>query len=248
MRPTPPSVIESLRTWANKRERLGVYPSATLFEFGSAEDLNEALARGLPGVRLSERLAVVADESAIDFRHFKLTGTRDYGLPPEKCVEVEQDGVTLGIDWARSDLLLETELKRFAERLEISANGRAGFRLTPASLAAGQQSGVTVAAVEEWFLQRTGQPLTAAARLLLTAAQVPPLQAHRQLILHVLSPEIADGLMQWPHTRAFIQSRLGPTALVVADENLQPLTTQLQELGIEIRAEAGTSDQRTALE
>ncbi|HMF11206.1 MAG TPA: helicase-associated domain-containing protein, partial [Gemmataceae bacterium] len=67
-RPTPSTVVESLRTWADKRERLTIYPAAALLEFGSPEDLNEALARGVPAVRLSDRLAVIADESALDYR------------------------------------------------------------------------------------------------------------------------------------------------------------------------------------
>jgi len=37
MRSLPPAVQESLRTWANKRERISVYPAATLFEFGAVE-------------------------------------------------------------------------------------------------------------------------------------------------------------------------------------------------------------------
>src|SRR5205807_3900297 len=75
MRVLPPSVLESLRTWANKRGRISIFPTATLFEFGSPEDLSEAVARGLAGVRISERLLVVAGEGTIDFRHFRLTGT-----------------------------------------------------------------------------------------------------------------------------------------------------------------------------
>src|SRR5208283_4842041 len=34
-RALPPSVVDSLRTWADKRERITIYPSATLFEFAS---------------------------------------------------------------------------------------------------------------------------------------------------------------------------------------------------------------------
>src|SRR5262249_30349893 len=120
-RPTPAPVIDSLRTWANKRDRITIYPAAALLEFGSAEELNEALARGVPALRLTDRLALVPNDDAIDFKHFRLTGTRDYGLPPEKCVTIEPDGVTLTIDLSRSDLLLETELPRFA-----GAVGRVG--------------------------------------------------------------------------------------------------------------------------
>ncbi len=234
-RAVPQAVLDSLRTWANKRERITIYPAATLLEFASAEDLNEALARGVPGVRLSDRLAVVASEEAIDFRHFRLTGTRDYGLPPDRCVRVEADGVTLTVDLARSDLLLETELPRFAEPAGgPSSNGRRQYRLTPASLAAAREAGINAVTLEGWFSQRTGGPLTPAARLLLTGAGNPAPQLRRHLVLHVASPEVADGLLQWPQTRSLIADRLGPIALAVAEEHLDVLRQRLAEAGISL--------------
>jgi hypothetical protein len=235
MRPTPPAVVESLRTWANKRERISIYPAATLFEFAAADELNEALARGLPAVRIAERLALVAEEKAIDFRHYRLTGTRDYVLPPDKCVEVEADGVTLLVDLARSDLFLETELQRFAEGEDrATANGRRLYRLTPASLQAARNSGLGIRDLEDWFAHRTGRPLSPAARLLLAGAQLPLLALRRELVLHVDTPEIADGLLQWPGTRSLIQARLGPTALTVAEEHAEILREKLRLLGVSL--------------
>jgi hypothetical protein len=232
-RALPPAVLDSLRTWANKRDRITVYPSATLLEFGSAEDLNEALARGLPATRLSDRLAVVASEEAIEFRHFRLTGTRDYALPPEKCVQVEADGVTLSVDLARSDLLLETELPRFAELIGGSpASGRRQYRLTPASLSAARSSGMTLTTVEIWFHQRAGQPLPPAVRLLMTAGEADAPRLRRHLVLHVAEEELADGIEQWPQTRELIEQRLGPTAFVVTEENVGPLRERLRAAGI----------------
>ncbi|HTU17675.1 MAG TPA: helicase-associated domain-containing protein [Gemmataceae bacterium] len=234
-RSLPPAVLDSLRTWSNKRDRITLYPSATLLEFGSAEDLNEALARGLPAVRLSDRLAVVVSEEAIEFRHFRLTGTRDYALPPEKCVHVEADGVTLSVDLARSDLLLETEIPRFAELVGGStADGRRQFRLTPASLSAGRSAGVTLTTLETWFHQRAGQQLPPAARLLMTAGLAEPPRLRRHLVLHVVDEDLADGLVQWPQTRELIEERLGPTALVVAEENVAALRERLSAAGITI--------------
>src|SRR5206468_5351052 len=131
----------------------------------SAAEMNEALARGLPAVRLTDRLAIVANEDAIDYKHFRLTGTRDYTLPPEKCVDVEADGVTLSIDLARSDLMLETELQRFAEPLGRKEVGRRFYQLTPASTAAGRDYGLTLVGLETWFTQRCGQAMPPAARL-----------------------------------------------------------------------------------
>jgi hypothetical protein len=229
----PPAVLDSLRTWSNKRDRITVFPSATLLEFGSADDLNEALARGLPAVRLSDRLAVAAGEEGIEFRHFRLSGTRDYALPPEKCVHVEADGVTLSVDLARSDLLLETELPRFAELAGgSSSNGRRLYRLTPASLNAGRAAGMTLPALEIWFRQRAGQSLPAAARLLMTAGQAEAPRLRRHLVLQVAAEELADGLMQWPQTRELIAERLGPTALVVVEENVTALRERLSAAGI----------------
>jgi hypothetical protein len=238
MRVLPPSVLESLRTWANKRERISIFPTATLFEFGSPEDLSEAVARGLAGVRISDRLLVVAGEGTIDFRHFRLTGTRDYSLPPEKCVEVDADGVTLAVDLVRSDLLLETELHRFAEPLDgPTVNARRRYRVTPTSLVRGRESGLSQRDLEEWFYQRSGQALSPAALLLLNGAQLAPPELRNQLVLHVASEELADGLVQWPGTRALIRERLGPTALVVAEEDVPILRERLATIGTTVSAE-----------
>jgi hypothetical protein len=232
-RALPPAVLDSLRTWSNKRDRITVYPSATLLEFPSAGDLDEALARGLPGVRVADNLAVVASEAAIDFRHFRLTGTRDYALPPERCVTFEPDGVTLAVDLARSDLLLETELPRFAEALDgARADGRRRYRLTPASLAAAREAGLSEAALEAWCQQRAGQLLPPAARLLMTAGQAEPPRLQRHLVLHVADPEVADGLLQWPETRGLIEAQLGPTALAVAEDKVELLRQRLRAAGI----------------
>jgi hypothetical protein len=234
-RATPPAVLDSLRTWANKRDRITVYPAASLMEFVSASDLDDALARGLPAIRVADTVAIVPSEDQIEFRHFRLTGTRDYALPPERCVSVEGDGVTLTVDLARSDLMLETEMARFADLIDRSGtNGKRQYRLTPASLARAREAGWTLTNLETWFSQRTTQPITPAARFLLTAAQLPAPQMRRHLVLHVEVPEIADGLVQWPGTRELIEERLGPTSLSVAEENVEALKARLAELGVRL--------------
>jgi len=229
-------VVESLRTWANKRERITTYPSATLFEFANADDLNAALARGLPATQISDRLAIVPGENAVDFRHFRLSGTRDYGLPPEKCVEVGADGVTLTIDLARSDLLVETELLRFAAPVEEKTDGRRQFRMTAESMTAGRSAGLSLRGLEEWFPQRTGQPLSPAGRLLMTGNQMPPAQLRRHLVVHVATADLADGLLQWPGTRGLIAERLGPTALAVSEEHVDALRQRLAALGLTLES------------
>ena len=242
MKAMPAAVIESLRTWSNKRDRITVYPAGVLLEFSGPDELAEALARGLPAVRLSDRLAVVQSETELTehYHHFRLTGTRDYLAIPDQCVDVDDDGVTLSIDMTRSDLLLEPELLRFAEPLPPSPSlpvGRKLFQLTPASVSAGRNQGLAVSALEKWFLQRTGAPLPAAARMLLIGPESPFMTLRQQLVLSVGSPDVADGLQQWPATRGLIESRLGPTCLSVVAQNVPALRERLRELGMEMKDE-----------
>jgi len=130
-------------------------------------------------------------------------------------------------------LLLETELQGFAEPVpRPSANGRRIYRLTPATVAAGRAGGLSLATLETWFAKRCGAVLSPAARLLLTAPETAPLHWQRHLVLHVTDSDIADGLYQWPTTRALIHERLGPTALSVPVENAPPLVRLLGELGL----------------
>lgn len=231
-RPVPASVDRWLQTWADQRERLRVYSSATVLEFASPQDLEEALARGLPALRLSDCLAVVANEEEIDFRQFRLLASRDYTRPPECCLRVAADGVTLYLDLGRADLLVASELARFAVPLpDASSESECGYRLTPATLAAARRQGLTLTELERWFLQRSGQPLPPAVHLLWRAAEEPAPTLEQYWILRLASATLADGLEQWPETRALLAERLGPTCFAVLPEQLPTLHSKLRELG-----------------
>jgi hypothetical protein len=229
-RPVPDNVNEALRTWSNKRDRIMVYGNATLIEFATPADLDEAVARGLIEAKISDRLGLVHNENSLDYRHFRLTGTRDYGAKPDPCVTVADDGVTLIVDSGRSDLLLDTELARLAEPLDANGKERR-FRLTRRSLARGLSSGWTVQDLDEWLILRAGQPLSPAARLLMTGDAGGQFMLRRCLVLFAPTAGVADGLMQLPQTRPLIRQRLGPLALLVDEGEVARLSEQLRELG-----------------
>jgi hypothetical protein len=254
MKAVPTAVLDSLKTWSSKRERISVYSAGTILEFTTAADMNEAIARGVPAIRLTDRLGVVAKGEEEPFLHHFKTTSRDYTLPPERCVDVDADGVTMSVDLARSDLLLETELQRFAEPIAAPPPGdgrshtpnllgdgvRAGrrhYRITPGSILAARQQGVSLAYLETWFTQRTGLQMSAAARLLMTGPDTAGVELRRQLVLHLSSAELADGLQQWPGTRHLIIARLGPTALAIEETAVPALTERLQEVGVTMRFE-----------
>lgn len=234
-RATPPGVLDLMRTWANKRERITLYPTATLLEFASSRELEEALARGVTGFRATDTVLVVASEDQIDFKHFRLAGSRDYGLPPERCVTVEADGVTLSVDLSRSDLLLETELPRIAELVDRqTSNNRRIYRLTPESLGRAREAGWSGITLENWFQQRLGISATPAAKLLLLAPMLESPRLRRLVVLTVSDTAVADGLEQWPITRPYVVERLGPISLVVEQEKVPALREIATRLGLTI--------------
>ena len=121
-RPLPPGVIDAVRNWATRRERVTYYVAATLIEFGSARERDQARASWPAGdlaapTEVADRFLLVADERSVPFDRLRLIASRDYRRPPEVCVTVDDDGVTMALDPTRSDLLVDAELARFADEL-----------------------------------------------------------------------------------------------------------------------------------
>lgn len=233
-RPVPPPVADLLQRWANKRERIGVYPSATLVEFQSPADLDAAISRGIVAVRVTDRIAICSDGGEPDFKHLRLIGNRDYDSRPAQCVTVADDGVTMTVDPGQSDLLFEAEIGRLAEPMNGEPTSIRRYALTPRVLKLAVQGGVSLTDLDSWFVARTGQPLPPAARLFVQADSLPPSLTSRRMVLQLPTPEATDGLMQWPQTRALVEDRLGPTAVTVDEANLPQLIEKLVELGVRV--------------
>lgn len=233
-RPVPPSVADLLQRWSNKRERITVYTSAVLVEFPTPADLDAAVNRGIVSVRLTDRIGITADGKEPSLTQLRLIGNRDYEGKPQRCMTVGDDGITLMVDAAQADLLLEAEIGRYADPLPSDNPGIRQFQLSPQSLRRAAELGLGVTDIDAWFVDRTGSPLSPAGRLFLLGGQLPPPSVTHKLVVQFPTGEIADGVMQWPETRHFIAERLGPTAAVIRDEDLDAFRRVLNELGVVI--------------
>lgn len=231
------TVLESLRSWASKRERVLVYSSAILLEFRTEADLSQALKLGLVEMKLTDRIGLVSDEGQIDYGHFRLVGSRDYLAPEECCVEVAADGLGFAVNEYRSDLLLESEIRRFAEPDPTPGDERPHFRMTRATLQATRARGLDGRQLNDWFVRRAGEPLSATARLLLAGEETPPLTLQPMHVLRLPSSDLADGLAKWPETARLVGERLGPALLAVPEEAIEPLRAKLAELGVKLLTE-----------
>jgi hypothetical protein len=219
-------------------------------EFPTAEALTLALEdwpkseETAAPVRISERLLLVEDESTIPFSRFRLAGSRDYRRPPEICVEIANDGVTLTLDTGRSDLFVEAELQRIAEELPVNpgANNPGGlrrsYRLTPNSVRKAIEEGLSPASLDRWFRDRTGGEMPPATRLRtgFHGRAETPLRAIRSLVVLTPSEAILDGLFQHPATRDLLADRLGPCAVRVREFHLDRLRDAAERLGLAMDA------------
>jgi hypothetical protein len=236
-RPVPPGVADLLQRWASKRERITIFASAVLVEFPTPAELDAAVSRGVVTLRLTDRIGMTADGGEPSLSHLRLIGNRDYEAKPQRCLSVADDGVTLTVDTPQADLLLEAEIGRFAEPLPAESNGARAFRLTPQSLRRAAGSGFPLADIDAWFAERTGAPLSAAGRLLLLGPQLSAPRAGRLLVVKLPTTEVADGVTQWPRTRALVSERLGPLAVVVEEENFEAFKAALAEAEVRVNAE-----------
>ncbi len=96
-RPLPPGVVDAVRNWATRRERVTYYAAATLIEFGSAADRDSAA--GILAVRTGiaadpGRRAVPAGRGRANdpVRSVPPDQLARLSPPPEVCVTVEADG------------------------------------------------------------------------------------------------------------------------------------------------------------
>ena len=249
-RPIPPGVSAAIATWASRRDRLTYHPAATLLEFAATEDLENALvawrSTGNPvPERVGDRLLLVEEESSIPYHLFRQIGSRDYRKPAEACIDVETDGVTLSLDLARTDLLIDAELRKIADPVastdDPAGGRRTRFRVTPRSIARAFADGLYDDQIDAWFQRRAGRRPTAAVRLLLYAARRDPsddrrrgLTASIRYVLTAPRADLIDGLLQHPATRDHLGERLGDSSIVVPKNAIEPLRAALDELDIDL--------------
>ena len=212
-RPLPAGVAEALRTWAGRRERVTYYASATLIEFATPR--GPATRPWPTGPPRPGRRRCGSPTGSCWSRTSRRSRSSGSGWParattagpPEACVEVEPDGVTLTLDLARSDLLVDAELARFADELPPEpADGHARQpaaavpRLAGVARPGGRErpdARPAVALVHPADRGRDpprGPPAPAGGVAPRAAARRPS----RPLVLRAPSAELLDGLLQHP--------------------------------------------------
>jgi hypothetical protein len=250
--PLSRGVVDAISNWAERRERVIFYTATTLIEFGNQIDRDRAHELWppedeAPPVPVADRFLLVEDDRAVPYARLRLTSSRDYRRPPEVCVTVERDGVTLALDPARADLLVDAELAHFTDPLPLPDSAQAHapvstgrrFQITGASLQRETSRRTDASQLSEWFERRTGEKIPPAVQLLLAAKspRAARMKAARMVVLTLLNAELLEGLRQHPATTAFLGERLGPTSVAIPENHVASLQSALRELGIALEIE-----------
>ena len=212
-RPLPTLVADAIGRWASRRERITFYAAATLIEFGSPRSETRPSAAWHEDdpktfVPVADRFLLVESPQQIPTDRIRTSGSRDYRHPPEKCVSIEPDGVTLALDPTRSDLLIDAELARIADELPrrpIPQRGRlrpAGRRyVVSAARWRGRPSWASAPARSPTgSVRRTGDTPSPAIKLLLKRTSSSPtvLKARRMLVLSLPPPRLPMACSSTP--------------------------------------------------
>ena len=251
-RPLPPGVIDAVKNWATRRERVTYYAAATLIEFGSRDRARcgaGILARARsdrPGLRgrpipAGRGRANRPVRSPAPDRFARLSTSRR-GLRDRRGRR--------RVTGARSGTRGPVGRGRAVAVHRPASHDRTGRRPAYGAGAAAvcHQPGITTAGIEprrlcaqltEWFARRTGGEIPPALQLLLMvqASRVPTLKSARRIVLNLPSVVLLDGLLQHPTTSHLLGDRLGPTSVAIPDDHMVPLHKALKELGINLEIE-----------
>ena len=86
--------------------------------------------------------------------------------------------------------------------------------------------------LERWFVERSGQPLSPSARLIYCGSGGIPANSGNRLVVQFPSEMVTEGVLQWPDTARWVESRLGNCVISVRGENLAALERDLATIGV----------------
>jgi hypothetical protein len=234
--PLPENVQRTLEDWAARRERLTVYPQVNIVEFADAQTRDATLAgKRVQGVLVGDRFVMLSSPGGRGKMLLHLRRTIDYHQSPARCVRIAEDG-TVQLHRPLADLLVQGEMACWAES---EAADRSRWRLTRASIQRAVNAGWTVERIIDSLSKRAQHgipPLVSVAIRAWAGAHALPTTAAlaSELILQILSDEVATALASSALLQPYLRGRLGPRTFLVRPETAAELDRKLQEYGLSV--------------
>ena len=230
----PQNVERELREWAGQREQLTLFTRGRLLAFPTQEERALALDAGLPGTPVAELYVHVPADAQIKAALKVVYGLQpipsiDYTAPLPRCLRAAEDG-TLTLTAISEDLLLTGQLAHCAEQ-----QGARRWRLTPASLSAPRQAGVTATILLQMLQARAGDLPALLALAIRNALGVrESVQAGDAYVLRIPDKQLYAAIAGSPLLKPFLLDVPGPDTLIVDPARLQEFKAQLAWLGVKL--------------
>jgi hypothetical protein len=232
----PPNVEATLRDWAARRERLVVRRAVRLIQFRDTAARDAAAASQRRGTPLGERYLLL-DPSVSRRAGLAAAGRSiDYAAAPVRCLSVSEDA-TMTIDGSRADLLVQTEVARWADPEEGQEGPR--WRITRDSVARARRAGL---GAEEILATLSARATHALPPLLMTAIRAWGGARHTAalapaMLLHVPDRETFYAIATSPALQRHFEGFLGSQTLVVNPGAREVLRRLLAEVGLLVESE-----------
>ena len=228
-RPLPQNVAVDLREWAALREQVTIYRRARLLEFPNSAG-RDAVAPRLAGLPVGDRFLLVTAGLAAHLRTAKRV---DYGQPLARCLSAKEDGLVTVI-LQPDDLLLGTQLNRWAERLD---GGQ--WRLSQASVAAAVAGGLPLAELLKLLAERLVGRLPPLLEVALRAwaGEQSRVAVAGVTVLQCSQPAVFEAIVTSPKLRRYLRGEVAPDLVIVDQAKVAEFEEQLRWAGLQVTGE-----------
>ncbi len=241
----PQNIAYSLDDWQAQWQRVTVYPSASIIEAETPDEL-DAMIRTLSAdavTRLAPTWAVVEPSHLQSARNY-LTGSRnasalDYSLAIEQAFSTT-DELEIVVPADNLDLWLRAKIEQFADAKPDAKDGER-FEITPSSVARAAELGLGADAILT-FLATTGTP-PVPANVTLTikgwSGEVAPVSLGSVQVL-AAAPEVIAQMASVAELRKLLWLRAGDGTALVKSADVPKLKAALKKRGIAFDSPAET--------
>lgn len=225
----PQNVLIDLQEWGRLREQMTLHYQTHVLEFPDDAARQEALQAGLKGTPLGDRFVLLQkSKAAKDW----VDSTVDYRISLPRCLSVNDNGL-IKVKRNYSDMLLETQLAKWAER-----KSKRIWELTADSVTEGLVGKTKIEELFDFLHERLIVPrLPAFLEIALKSwgnKRLGNVDIAEVIVLHCNHPEVFKAITTSHRLKRYISGTLGPSTLLVDKAKLAPLTEALTWAGLSI--------------
>jgi hypothetical protein len=232
-RDLPQNVEAEIRSWAALREKVTLRRRASLLQYASGAERQQAQKHGFDGTAVGERFLLC---SPATLQRANLVQCFDYAGAPAACLAAHEDG-TVTLTRAMHDILVVHYLDRWAQRLPPERDtDLPSWQITQDTVLQALRNGGRVADLLDLLSKRSAKPLPFLLALSLRAWGGEPYDVilGTVTILRCPQPDVLRAIQSSAILKPYLLGMLGLDVIVVDAQRAAELKTLLLQFGIHV--------------